>query len=72
MTLTEFLLSRINDDETRTKEECAAKRQLVSECTPGWLLQDCDEVAASLGTTVLSYLALPYAGHPDYRDEWRP
>lgn len=21
---------------------------------------------------VLRFLALPYAGHPDYRDEWRP
>ena len=41
----------------RALAECDAKRRIVTEC--GWV-------------TVMELLALPYADHPDYREEWRP
>jgi hypothetical protein len=41
----------------RVLAECESKRRIVTEC--GW-------------ETVMRHLALPYADHPDYRDEWRP
>lgn len=47
---------------TRVLAECRAKRQVL------------DAVAADGATRelVLRSLALPYADHPDYREEWRP
>ena len=124
MTLTEFLLARIAEDEGKihgdwsdgrglhiiTEEmfdrmlaECEAKRRIMTEAfevaatidgewgcchdaddirrgyrepTPGWgdepepLPADCagPEVAGKF----LQGLALPYADHPDYRQEWKP
>ena len=124
MTLTEFLLARIAEDEGKihgdwsdgrglhiiTEEmfdrmlaECEAKRRIMTEAfevaatidgewgcchdaddirrgyrepTPGWgdepepLPANCagPEVAGKF----LQGLALPYADHPDYRQEWRP
>jgi hypothetical protein len=44
-------------DPARVLAECEARRRIVTEC--GW-------------ETVMRHLALPYADHPDYRDEWRP
>lgn len=29
-------------------------------------------VAPVLGVRMIKAMALPYAGHPDYREEWRP
>ena len=72
----------------RVLAECEAKRQIVEWCgereriyvggltfdperprpdhfVPGPLRRPTDAV-------VLRFLALPYASHPDYRDEWRP
>jgi hypothetical protein len=45
------------DARSRVLAECEAKRRIVTEC--GWV-------------TVMQLLALPYAGHPDYRQEWKP
>lgn len=42
-------------DPTRIIAEIEAKRRIVTEC--GWV-------------TVMALLALPYADHPDYRQEW--
>jgi len=42
-------------DPARVLAECDAKRRIVTEC--GWV-------------TVMQLLALPYADHPDFRDEW--
>ena len=113
MTLTEFLLARIAEDETAARDrdqdapihtvgcfyydndispmqwrashcdcepevkaralaECEAKRRIVGlhggdydgEClSPAHLDGPC---------RTLQSLALPYADHPDFRDEWRP
>lgn len=119
MTLVEFLLARIAEDEaaarsgdeegrvtnpwalwihydgqylcvhsSRALAECEAKRRIVEWCgvrdmiwtgtlmdnpesprpsdfVPGHLKHPGDAV-------VLRFLALPYAGHEDYRDEWKP
>jgi hypothetical protein len=96
MTLTEFLLARIAEDEesarfamsrndggaldyagqwfgavghaerwepVRVLAECEAKRRIVERCRASngyW------------GAEVERMLALPYADHPDYREEWKP
>jgi hypothetical protein len=61
----------------RMARECEAKRQIVARC-----MEDTDadpellNVGVSpehwLGSNVLRFLALPYADHPDYRQEWKP
>ena len=81
--LTDFLLARIAEDEAavidrgecrcdgefdasqrpdcadRIAIECEAKRLLIKRVgNPAW--------------AGFKIMALPYADHPDYRDEWRP
>ena len=86
MELVRFLLARIAEDEAaaarargvavppglpdadRVLAECAAKRGVV-QLQRTDLTDDPDDWEA---TEVLCFLALPYAGHPDYRREWRP
>jgi len=102
MTLVDFLLQRIAEDEAvaerasshnggatfakdnygcllvqpaRVLAECAAKRQIVA-LHQRYLValnqesRDADR-RCSL-EPVVRLLALPYADHPDYREEWRP
>lgn len=45
-------------DPARVLAECEAKRQIVEY--------------VQIETHVLQLLALPYADHPDYREEWKP
>jgi hypothetical protein len=89
MTLTEFLLARIAEDEAdwsvvasrdvvqmlhgkplapRMLAECEAKRRIVEHL--GWIVDN--EGRNIVERNVLRLLALPYADHPDYREEWRP
>ena len=72
----------IRHNPARVLAEVDAKRRIVDECAY-WI----DKINTS-GTDkypypnlaergevvlpVLTLLALPYADHPDYRDEWRP
>ncbi len=51
--------------------ECEAKRRVVkvAQAAQDPKLQPETRLAGDL---VLRNLALPYAGHPDYRSEWRP
>lgn len=57
--------------------ECEAKRGIVEQAD-GLLAKevaagDASALGAKLMHEIVSrYLALPYAGHPDYREEWRP
>ena len=103
MTLTEFLLARIAEDEeqarmasalswvtcpecgydpSRVLAECEAKRRIVEHAqqwagtlhkTPeGWTPEACTAYRMAMEWAV-QHLALPFADHPDYRDdEWRP
>ena len=96
MTLTEFLLARIAEDEAEVRShalvfltkvssgqpivgvewseerllaECDAKRRIV-ERADLWKF-DSSPYGRESGL-MLRYLALPYADHPDYRQEWTP
>jgi hypothetical protein len=53
-------------DPARVLAECEAKRRIVdSEGSP--------YVEGHVpATRTLRFLALPYADHPDYRQEWKP
>jgi hypothetical protein len=84
--LIEFLLARIDEDEQnvhswwhlqsvavldRALAECEAKRRMIGHYTGvDWSREPAggQEYAAGF----LRLLALPYAGHPDYRSQWRP
>jgi len=104
MTLAEFLLARIAEDEAVARElpphsdgtvsvytgsqyvrlpdpdrvlsECEAKRRIVEEITETFEMNRppsaTNSEAVWLGESVLQLLALPYADHPDYREEWKP
>ena len=115
MTLVEFLLARITEDEAVARglqnatvlagqrpnfygaggpaaedfwrrfdpawvlAECEAKRRIVDE--HGIDYEDGEQVCAVCRAVIgnvpypcrtLRFAALPYAGHSDYREEWRP
>ncbi len=55
-------------DPARVLAECDAKRRVI-ELQRSDLRDDPQDWEAD---EVLRLLALPYAGHPDYRAEWRP
>lgn len=67
---------------TRLLAECEAKRRIVTEVhydgrdgdyvEPWCATCSDDEDLVYLPCHTLELLALPYADHPDYRDEWRP
>jgi hypothetical protein len=90
VTLTEFLLARIAEDEedarsvhwedagigsddpirSRWLAECEAKRRIVEGMTVTAEVEGGGyEIALR---DALRALALPFADHPDYREEWRP
>jgi Family of unknown function (DUF6221) len=59
----------------RVVAECAAKRRIVEVCTED--LRELGETVLTEGADrptwrVLTALASPYAGHVDFREEWRP
>jgi len=66
----------------RVLAECEAKRRIIHqhgageghECPDGFM--DSAETDPHTGwendCQTLKFLALPYADHPDYRDEWKP
>lgn len=104
MTLTEFLLARIAEDEAaasyastrgdfdweqdaggwwlgfydhyrrhdpvRVLAECEAKRRIVEVHAHNARWDDTN--VGDWARATLELLALPYADHPDYREEWRP
>ena len=47
----------------RVLADCEAKRRIVEVATAHGTLQSIE---------ILSLLALPYADHPDYQEDWRP
>ena len=62
----------------RVLAEVDAKRQILVEHQP-WRPRWCstcdlpgDQQGRKHGCTTVRLLALSYADHPDYRDEWRP
>ncbi|MGA5560350.1 DUF6221 family protein [Streptomyces platensis] len=67
-------------DPVRVLAEVEAKRELLTRYdepeTSGGLPESFNRLTRQVQRSVLSdafrCLALPYAGHPDYRKEWRP
>lgn len=72
-------------DPARVLIECEAKRRMVKRAAglaehyepsdpDQWepLQYAAQESGENLGRWLLATIALPYAGHPDYREEWRP
>lgn len=60
---------RLSPDSPRFMlAECEAKRRIVNR------LATADEEPRAMAEfgRILSLLALPYADHPDYREEWKP
>ncbi|GLB69383.1 DUF6221 family protein [Arthrobacter mangrovi] len=81
--IVEFLLARIAEDEANVRSwaeaasvpvldralaECEAKRRLIRHVRQ--LAGHRCEDAGLL--TLLQIMALPYVGHPAYRERWRP
>jgi hypothetical protein len=67
----------------RVLREVGAKRQMIDEITDLGHCPGCTGDPTMVGTAhecptdgarmrMLPLLALPYADHPDYREEWRP
>ena len=85
-TLTAFLLARIAEDEQRFdlefRHDPIGEEEAFAADAANRVLADCEakrrivEVATAHGTLqsieILSLLALPYADHPDYQEDWRP
>lgn len=53
----------------RLLAECEAKRAIVNDCT-GYAEDDGHAVSDGLSMRALTYLAKPYADHPDYDPAW--
>lgn len=59
-------------DPARVLAECEAKRRIVEEVYPALELEFGGAYRGEPATLLLQLLALPYADHPDFREEWRP
>lgn len=64
---------RLLIDPARVLAECEAKRRIV-EAHSAWDENEWQSPAyfSAPMDEVLALLALPYVGHPDFREEWRP
>lgn len=74
--LTDFVLARVTEDEENSlsdafSNESEAKRIRIALLT-AMSGNTTATLLSSYGYLLLCIEALPYAGHPDYRDEWRP
>lgn len=57
----------------RLLKDCAAKREIAVECKPGTLDDlTCSEDESPAPMWVARSLAVVYAAHPDYKQEWAP
>lgn len=59
-------------DPARVLREVEAKRRIIAEL---WDLDEgfaTDHTAPRTAKAVLRLMALPYADHPDYHEDWRP
>ncbi len=59
-------------DPTRVLAECETKRQIVEDAVTYDPQPHVVWRGGGIAPSVLALLALPYADHPDYHEEWRP
>ena len=59
-------------DPARVLAECAAKRRIVVNLEEFRGESSWDDEKNVNGLYLLRLLALPYADHPAYREDWRP
>jgi hypothetical protein len=63
-------------DPARVLAECEAKRRIVQTMQTAedqaWQDGEARPVIEYIAARTLRTLALPYADHPNYREEWRP
>jgi hypothetical protein len=59
-------------DPARVLAECEAKRRIVEGFAYVTHYESDDDSAVLNAAHYLRLLALPYADHPDYREEWKP
>lgn len=59
------------DGPARWKAECEAKRTLITGESAITFAARAGRGPSELHRFVMQTLAMPYANHPDYRDEWR-
>jgi hypothetical protein len=62
---------------SRALAEIEAKRRIIEQFTMIHLPTEWTDAGPAVGAYVkmqwvLKYLALPYADHPEYREEWKP
>lgn len=85
LTLTDFLLQRIAEDEAEVQNALALHGsgttwRLGHALDPARVLAECEAKRRTVEWLVmeprdeqpLRFLALPYADHEDYREEWKP
>lgn len=58
-------------EPSRALAECEAKRRIVDALSEQIDLSHHEQTIAD-ARYMLRFLALPFADHPDYREEWRP
>ena len=58
----------------RVLAECEARRRIIAEHSDqhGCVSWQSASAYPYVGCSVLRLLALPYADHPEYREDWRP
>lgn len=67
----------VRHDPARVLAECDAKRRIVAELVKcGWIERQGHRSGYAQGElgayqSAAKFLTLPYADHPDYREEWR-
>lgn len=71
--LADFLLARIAEDEAVARDDYRCNTDL--RWTPARMLAECEAkrrlIALQLQRHAYLLLALPYADHPDYNEDWR-
>jgi hypothetical protein len=76
--VSDLIAFRNRNDPAFVLKECAAIRQIIELHVSALQMRRSDDpyqagyIKAMRDDRMLRLIALPYAGHPDYREDWRP